>query len=94
MSDLGQWSHRGNDDGMSGLGDLKQHGKPQVVRARDSQPGGPAGSAPVNGLCHMMGVANRSKSLRRVLVIPSENRKTGLTLRGPNNQPWRGHPNI
>lgn len=37
-SDPTQRSHRGNDDGMSGLGDPKQHGKPQVVRARDPQP--------------------------------------------------------
>ena len=37
-SDLTQRSHRGNDDGMSGLGVPKQHGKPQAVRARDPQP--------------------------------------------------------
>ena len=37
MSDPTQRSHRGNDDGMPGAGDRKQHGKPQVVRARDPQ---------------------------------------------------------
>jgi hypothetical protein len=50
MSDLGQWSHRGKDDGMSGLGDRKQHGKPQAVRARDSQPDAREGQAGPHGV--------------------------------------------
>jgi hypothetical protein len=44
-SDLTQRSHRGNDDGMSGLGDPKQHGKPQLARARDPQPDAREGQA-------------------------------------------------
>jgi len=44
-SDPTQRSHRGNDDGMSGLGDPKQHGKPQVARARDPQPDAREGQA-------------------------------------------------
>jgi hypothetical protein len=44
-SDLTQRSHRGNDDGMSGLGDPKQHGKPQAVRGRDLQPDAREGQA-------------------------------------------------
>jgi hypothetical protein len=44
-SDLTQRSHRGNDDGMSGWGDSRQHGKPQVARARDPQPDAREGQA-------------------------------------------------
>jgi hypothetical protein len=36
--------HRGNDDGMSVQGDPSEHGKPQVVRARDPQPDAREGS--------------------------------------------------
>jgi hypothetical protein len=53
-SDLTQRSHRGNDDGMSGLGDPKQHGKPHAVRDRDSQPDAREGQA------GPLGVAERS----------------------------------
>jgi hypothetical protein len=35
---------------MSGLGDLKQHGKPQAVRARDSQPDAREGQAGLHGV--------------------------------------------
>jgi hypothetical protein len=50
MSDPTQRSHRGNDDGMSGWGDPKQHGKPQAVRARDPQPDAREGQAGPRGV--------------------------------------------
>src|SRR5205085_7621959 len=45
--------HRGNDDGMSVQGDPSEHGKPQVVRARDPQPDAR------EGLAGPLGVAER-----------------------------------
>jgi hypothetical protein len=50
MSDPTQRSHRGNDDGMPGAGDRKQHGKPQAVRARDPQPDAREGQAGLPGV--------------------------------------------
>jgi hypothetical protein len=58
-SDTTQGSHRGNGDGMPANGDLTQHGKPQAVGARDSQPDAREGQAGSPGVADRLVVPTR-----------------------------------
>jgi hypothetical protein len=64
-NDLGQCSHRRNDDGMPGLGNLKQHGKSKAVRARDTQPDAGEGEAGPHGVAERSVVQSKPSSETR-----------------------------